>query len=56
MMEERVEYEIHETLKSRRCITQTEGHDQELIMALMSSKRNFGNMGLSHMYLVVEKK
>jgi hypothetical protein len=46
---------IHEALKSGRCITQAKGHDQELIMALMSSKGSFGNIDLFHTYLVVSR-
>jgi hypothetical protein len=55
MTKERVEDMIHETLKSGRCITQIEGHDQEIIMALMILKSSFGNIDLFHMYLVVYK-
>jgi hypothetical protein len=38
MMEERTKYMIHEALKSGGSITKIEGHDQELIVALMSVK------------------
>jgi hypothetical protein len=41
MMEERMEDMIHETLKSGRGITQAKGHDQELIVTLMSVKGSF---------------
>jgi hypothetical protein len=37
-MEERMKDMIHETLKSGGGITETKGHDQELIVALMSVK------------------
>jgi hypothetical protein len=53
LMEERAKDMICEALESGGCITQDEGHDQELIMAFMSTKGNFGNIGLLHMYLVV---
>jgi hypothetical protein len=34
MMEERVKDMVHETLKSGRCITMVERHDEELIIPL----------------------
>jgi hypothetical protein len=37
-MEKRMEDMIHEALKSGGRITQNKGHDQKLIVALMSSK------------------
>jgi hypothetical protein len=55
MMEEGVKDMIHETLKGGGCITQAKGHEQELIMALMSSKGIFGNIDLFHTYLVVSR-
>jgi len=55
MMEERIEYMTHETLKGGRCITWAKGHDQEIIMALIISKGIFVNIGMFHMYLVVSK-
>jgi hypothetical protein len=55
MMEERTEYMIHETLKSGGGITQEKGHDQELIVTLVSSKGNLGDFFLFHAYLVVAR-
>jgi hypothetical protein len=46
---------IHETLESGGGITQAKGHDQELIVALMSSKGHLGNVNLFHTYLVVTR-
>jgi hypothetical protein len=46
---------IHETLKIGRCITLEKGHDQELIVTLMSLKGSFGNVCLFHTYLVVAR-
>jgi hypothetical protein len=50
-----MKYMVHETLESRWGITQAKGHDQELIVALMSSKGCLGNVILFHMYLVVPR-
>jgi hypothetical protein len=55
MTKERMEYMIHETLKSGGSITQAKGHDQELIVTLMSSKCCLGNVFLLHVYLVVAR-
>jgi hypothetical protein len=55
MMEERTKDMIHETLKSGGGITQAKGHDQELIVTLMSSKGSLGDVFLFHMYLVVAR-
>jgi hypothetical protein len=52
MMEDGVKDMINETLKGGGYITQAKGHDQELIMALMSSKDIFWNIILFHMYLI----
>ena len=46
---------IHETLKSGGGITETKGHDQELIAALMSVKCSIGNAFLFHMYMVISR-
>jgi hypothetical protein len=46
---------IHNTLKSGGGITQAKGHDQELIVIVMSSKCNLGNVFLFHTYLLVDK-
>jgi hypothetical protein len=42
---------IHETLKSGGGITQAKGHDQELIVTLMSSKGSLGDVFLFHAYI-----
>jgi hypothetical protein len=55
MTEERMKDMIHETLESGGSITQAKGHDQELIVTLMSSKCSLGNVFLFHMYLVVAR-
>jgi hypothetical protein len=55
MMERRMEDMIHETLKSGGVIMQTKGHDQGLIVTLMSSKGHFGDVFLFHTYLVVSR-
>jgi hypothetical protein len=54
-MEERTKDMIHETLKSGGGITETKGHDQELIVALMSVKCRLGDVFLFHTYLVVAR-
>jgi hypothetical protein len=46
---------IHETLESGRGITQAKGHDQELIVTLMSSKGSLGNVFFFHTDLVVAR-
>jgi len=56
MMEEREEVMVHDTLKSGGTITEAKGHDQKLILTLMSSKCNPGNLFLFYMYLVVAIK
>jgi hypothetical protein len=55
MMEKRMEDMIHEALEGGGGITQAKGHDQKLIVALMSSKGSLGNVCLFHMYLVVAR-
>ena len=44
---------IHEALEGGGGITQAKGHDQKLIVSLMSSKGSLGNICLFHTYLVV---
>ena len=44
---------IHEALEGGGGITQAKGHDQKLIVAIISSKGNLGNIFLFHTYLVV---
>jgi hypothetical protein len=53
MKEKRMEDMIHEALESGQSITQANGHDQKLIVALMSSKCSIRNVFLVHTYLVV---
>jgi hypothetical protein len=55
MMEKRMEDMIHEALEGGGGITQAKGHDQKLIVALMSSKGSFWNVFIFHMYLVVAR-
>jgi hypothetical protein len=44
---------IHEALEGGGGITQAKGHDQKLIVALMSAKGCLGNVYLFHKYLVI---
>ena len=44
---------IHKAMKSRRGITKTKWHDQELIMAFMSSESSLWNVDFLHVNLVV---
>ena len=44
---------IHKALKSRGGITKTKWHDQELIMAFMSSESSLRNVDFLHENLVV---
>jgi len=46
---------IHEALEGGGGITQAKGHDQKLIVALVSSKGSLGNVFLFHTYLVVAR-
>jgi hypothetical protein len=55
MVEKRTEDMIHEALEGGGGITQAKGHDQKLIVALMSSKGSIGDICLFHMYLVVAR-
>jgi hypothetical protein len=55
VIEERMKDMIHETLKSRGGITENKGHDQELIVALMSVKCHLGDVFLFHTYLVIAR-
>jgi hypothetical protein len=50
-----MEYMSHKDLETRGRITQAKGHDQELIVALMSSKYSLRNVCIFHTYLVVAK-
>ena len=53
MVDKRTEGMIHEALESGGGIAQAKGHDQKIIVALMSSKGSLGNVFLFHMHLVV---
>ena len=53
MTEKRMEDMIHEALEGGGGITQAKGHDQKLIVALMSLKGCLGNVCLFHTYLVI---
>ena len=55
MVEKRMEDMIHEALEGGGGITQAKGHDQKIIVTLMSSKGNLGNVFLFHTYLVVAR-
>jgi hypothetical protein len=55
MKEKRMEDMIHEALEVGGGITQDKGHNQKLIMALMSSKGRLGNVCLFHSYLVIAR-
>jgi hypothetical protein len=46
---------IHEALEGGGGITQAKGHDQELIVTLMSLKGSLGDVNFLHTYLVVTK-
>jgi hypothetical protein len=53
MTEKRVKDMIHEALEGGGGITQAEGHEKKLIVALMSSKGSLRNVCLFHTDLVV---
>jgi hypothetical protein len=55
MMEKRMEDMIHEALEGGGGITQAKGHDQKIIVNLMSSKGSLGYVIFLNMYLVVAK-
>ena len=55
MVEKRTEDVIYEALEGGGGNTQAKGHDQKLIVALMSSKFSLRNVCLVHMYLVVAR-
>jgi hypothetical protein len=56
MMEKRMKDMIHEALEGGGGIAQAKGHDQKLIVTLMSSKGHIGNVCLLHMYLVIARE
>ena len=53
MTEKGTEDMIHEALEGGGGITQVKGHDQKLIVALMSAKGHLGNVYLFHTYIVI---
>jgi hypothetical protein len=55
MTEKGMEDMIHEALEGGGGITQAKGHDQKLIVALMSEKGHLGNVCLFHTYLVIAR-
>jgi hypothetical protein len=55
MTKKRTEDMIHEALEGGGGITQAKGHDQKLIVALMSAKGHLGNVFLIHTYLVIAR-
>jgi hypothetical protein len=55
MTEKGVEDMIHEALEGGGGITQAKGHDQKLIVALMSSKGHLGDVCLFHTYLEISR-
>jgi hypothetical protein len=55
MEEKNMKDMIHEALEGGGGITQAKGHDQKIIVALMSSKGSLGNVFLFHTYLVVSR-
>jgi hypothetical protein len=55
MKDKKMKDMIHEALESGGSITQAKGHDQKLIVALMSSKGSLRNFFLFHMDLVVAR-
>jgi hypothetical protein len=44
---------IHEALEGGGGVTQAKGHEQKLIVTLMSLKGHIGDVGLFHTYLVI---
>ena len=55
MMEKRTEDMIYEDLEGGEGIAQAKGHNQKLIVTLVSSKGSLGCIKLLYMYLVVAK-
>ena len=46
---------VHEALKGGGGVTQPKGHDQKLIVALMSAKGHLRNVGIFHTDLVIAR-
>jgi hypothetical protein len=55
MMKKREEDMVHEALKVGGGITQPKGHDQKLVVALMSVKVHLRNVRLFHTDLVIAR-
>jgi hypothetical protein len=55
MTKKRVEDMVHEAMKGGGGVTQPKGHDQKLIVALMSAKGHLRNVRLFHMDLVIAR-
>ena len=55
MTEKRAEDMVHEALEGGGGITKDKGHDQKLIVALMSAKGHIRNVCLFHTYLVIAR-
>jgi hypothetical protein len=53
MTDKTVEDMVHEALEGGGGVTQAKGHDQKLIVALVSAKGGLGNVDLFHAYLVI---
>jgi len=54
-MEKRMKDMIHEALEGEGSITQAKGHDQKIIVTLVSSKVHLGYVSFLHMYSVVSR-
>jgi hypothetical protein len=55
MTEKRAEDMVHEALEGGGGVTQTKGHNQKLVVALMSAKGHLGNVRLFHTDLVIAR-
>jgi hypothetical protein len=55
MAEKRTKDMIHEALEGGGGITQAKGHNQKIIVVLVSSKGSLGNVCHFHTYLVVAR-
>ena len=53
MTKKRMEDMVHEALKGGGGVTQPKGHDQKLVVALMSVKGRLRNVHLFHTDLVI---
>ena len=55
MTKKRAEDMVHEALKGGGGVIQPKGHDQKLVVALMSAKGLLGNVSLFHTYMVIAR-